>query len=788
MGVARNRLCSRTSHEDNASDEGRGSAHGPCPQQSRHAPDAEQHRARSEEVRGEVRAVERHDAGDGRDGEERAKCEFRAQACRVPPTRIGVEHVPTVRREGCRVANGRKTVCPDVARRQHHEDHRKHADDERGLSYVPSDRFHREALVAGKSTTQRRERCSPHPTDLDAPAPLEPEQFRVAHRALCPSMSALRQRGRGVADVPHPRSHPVESVPPPEEQRHDPLDDADEEVERYDPCKRQPPVDLEVSPDPACFLQPTVVPLVGTNVRDLGCRADDGPSPLEASTLGEIDRSRDRSHSRVDAPDACQEVSPDEHRDAGDGGDVTDDVVLTLVPFGPVEARIGNAEGIGHETHGHEPPILSEDLRADDARIGANRIIDEGRERVGCRFRAFPDEPHELGRRPDGRERSVGRFEPRKLGGEFAGRLPADEHRTCRLVHLSTDSRKGVAQAACSVRDHDRRDGGMSCWGERHVGCILESIRRYSNHRVVLLAGGVGGARMARALRGVVDPGHLTVVVNVGDDDERYGVHVSADPDTVLYTLAGIVGQHGWGRDGDTTTIMDALTKAGIDTTFMLGDRDYALCLARTLMMQGGERLSGTIRHFSEQFGVGDVTLLPATDDPLRTFVRTGGEWLPFQEYFVDRGHTDPVDDIEFRGAATAEPAPGVVDAIEKADTVVIAPSNPPLSIWPILAVADIDRAVRTHQQRIAVSPLFGGKPLKGPADAVMSGLGLPNGTRGVIEAYRGVIDVLYIDESDASDRAVGTEYGVTVVPADTRLGGTDLGASLAARIVGGEE
>jgi len=318
------------------------------------------------------------------------------------------------------------------------------------------------------------------------------------------------------------------------------------------------------------------------------------------------------------------------------------------------------------------------------------------------------------------------------------------------------------------------------------VECILESIRRYSNHRATLLAGGVGGARMARALRAVLDPGHLTVVVNVGDDDERYGVHVSADPDTVLYTLAGIAGEHGWGRADDTTNIMDQLTKAGIDTTFMLGDKDFAMCLARTLMMESGTSLSDTIRHFSEHFGVTDVAILPATDDVLRTFVRTGDEWLTFQEYFVERGHRDTVDEISYRGASTAMPAPGVIEAIESSDTVIIAPSNPPLSIWPILSIPAIDDAVRRHPRRVAVSPLFGGRPLKGPADSVMKGLGLLSGTAGILQAYDGLVDVLYIDEGDAADVGLARAAGVAILAANTNLGGADLGAPFALELIGG--
>jgi LPPG:FO 2-phospho-L-lactate transferase len=165
--------------------------------------------------------------------------------------------------------------------------------------------------------------------------------------------------------------------------------------------------------------------------------------------------------------------------------------------------------------------------------------------------------------------------------------------------------------------------------------------------------------------------------------------------------------------------------------------------------------------------------------------VHAASDWLSFQEYFVERNHRDPVDDISFRGAGEAAAAPGVIDAIENADTVVIAPSNPPLSIWPIVAIEEISNAVRAHPKRTAVSPLFGGVPLKGPADAVMHGLGLPSGTSGILEAYTGLIDTLFIDVADAADASLGDACGVRVLTADTRLGGPDHGARFASTLLG---
>jgi LPPG:FO 2-phospho-L-lactate transferase len=273
-------------------------------------------------------------------------------------------------------------------------------------------------------------------------------------------------------------------------------------------------------------------------------------------------------------------------------------------------------------------------------------------------------------------------------------------------------------------------------------------------------------------------------VANVGDDTERYSVRVSPDPDTVLYTLADVEGPHGWGRRGDTFATMEELGKLGVDTAFALGDKDLAVCLYRTQLLMNGADLSEVTTRLASAFGIG-CALLPATNDPLETFVQVGdGSWLSFQEYFVDRQYADDVQAIAYHGAPQAFPAPGVIDAIRTADTLVIAPSNPPLSIWPILAIAPITDAIRAHPYRVAVSPLFSGAPLRGPADRVMSGLGLSPGTRGVLEAYDGMIDALYIDETDRQDAAMSGDLGIEVIPADTRLTGVDQGAALANQIL----
>ncbi len=280
---------------------------------------------------------------------------------------------------------------------------------------------------------------------------------------------------------------------------------------------------------------------------------------------------------------------------------------------------------------------------------------------------------------------------------------------------------------------------------------------------------------MARALSSAVAPDRLTVVVNVGDDDYMYGAYVAADLDTVTYTLAGIGGPHGWGIAGDTFHVMDEMSRRGTDTSFRLGDRDLATCLQRSEALRTGTTLSVTTARIAASLGV-EQQVLPASDDAVRTEVQIGtGEWLPFQEYFVLRRHEDDVAAVRYRGIEGAAPAPGVLAAITAADLVVIAPSNPPLSIWPILDIAGIRDAVAAARSVVGVSPLFAGKALKGPADRVMASLGLPPGTAGVLEAYAGLLSTCVVDESDSADESLSTP-ATRVLSADTRMRTVDEG------------
>lgn len=298
----------------------------------------------------------------------------------------------------------------------------------------------------------------------------------------------------------------------------------------------------------------------------------------------------------------------------------------------------------------------------------------------------------------------------------------------------------------------------------------MEASASYRNIRTVLLAGGVGGARMARGLTAAVAPGYLTIIVNVGDDSLMYGALVSADLDTVTYTLAGINGPQGWGIAGDSHVVMGHLEAAGVDTTFRLGDRDLAHCLARTAAIADGGTLTRFTAQACDRFGI-RCTILPASDDSIRTKIKTpDGELLDFQDYFVLRRHEDPVAGLEFRGAESARPAPGAVAAVEAAEVIVIAPSNPPLSIWPMLAMSRLRSAVQAHHAVVAISPLIGGRAIKGPLVQVMEGLGLSPSNAGIVAAYEGALTHIVIDQSDAADANELARLGVTVIVADTLI------------------
>ena len=271
--------------------------------------------------------------------------------------------------------------------------------------------------------------------------------------------------------------------------------------------------------------------------------------------------------------------------------------------------------------------------------------------------------------------------------------------------------------------------------------------------KLVVLSGGVGGARFVRGVVEVADPADVTVVGNVGDDVEVLGMHVSPDLDSILYALADLNDEErGWGRSGETWQALDTVATLGGEAWFRLGDRDLGLHLVRTQALQAGEPLSAVTARIAAGLGV-ETRLLPATDDRLRTWIATAAGEFPFQEWFVARGHRDDADSVRFEGAESAAPAPGVLAAIDAADLLLFAPSNPYVSIAPILAVPALrDALERRRVPCVAVSPLIGGRAVKGPADRMLARIAGGTSPRHVAGCYTGLIDALVIDEADAAD------------------------------------
>jgi len=291
---------------------------------------------------------------------------------------------------------------------------------------------------------------------------------------------------------------------------------------------------------------------------------------------------------------------------------------------------------------------------------------------------------------------------------------------------------------------------------------------------VAVLSGGVGGARFLRGLVSVVDPGNVSIIGNVADDIEVLGLRVSPDLDSILYTLTGLADEErGWGRGDESWRALETVAELGGEDWFKLGDRDIGLHLVRTELLRAGVPLSETTRRVAGALGL-HATLLPATDDPLRTFLETPDGTFPFQTWFVARGHRDEVDAVHYAGAPEARPAPGVVEALAAADAIVIAPSNPYVSIGPILAVPGI-REVLEHRTVpcVAVSPLVGGRAVKGPADRMLARLAGGTTPAHVASCYEGLIDALVVDESD---ERVELPAGIRTVVTKTLM--TDLDAS----------
>jgi LPPG:FO 2-phospho-L-lactate transferase len=303
---------------------------------------------------------------------------------------------------------------------------------------------------------------------------------------------------------------------------------------------------------------------------------------------------------------------------------------------------------------------------------------------------------------------------------------------------------------------------------------------------ITALAGGVGAARFLRGLVQVVPPGDVTVVVNTGDDDRFHGLLVCPDLDSVTYTLAGAQNPDtGWGLVDETFHTMDAMDRYGVPTWFRLGDRDLATHLFRTQLVDGGLPLSGATARIAEAWNL-RPRLLPMTDDRVATRITVatadGREReLAMQEWFVKERCEPPVVRVHFRGAADAQPGPGVLEALETADTILICPSNPVISIGPILAVPGVrDVLVRRRDRVVGVSPIIAGRPVKGPADRLMGPLGIDVSCVGVAREYREFCSTLVIDSGDATRAGEVEAQGVRAVVADTLMTDARVAAALA--------
>ncbi|HEX2191665.1 MAG TPA: 2-phospho-L-lactate transferase [Acidimicrobiales bacterium] len=308
---------------------------------------------------------------------------------------------------------------------------------------------------------------------------------------------------------------------------------------------------------------------------------------------------------------------------------------------------------------------------------------------------------------------------------------------------------------------------------------------------IVTLAGGVGASRFLLGLCAVVDPASVVAVVNTGDDVVLHGLHVCPDIDTVTYALAGVVHpEQGWGRAGETWAVMDALgalraaapaSSAAGETWFRLGDRDLATHLYRTQRRREGAVLSEVTAELARAWGVRS-RLLPMTDDPVETRVVVDDEGeIGFQEYFVGRAHAVAVRAVRFAGAEAARPAPGVLEALAGAERVVVAPSNPLVSIAPILAVPGIDEAVAARRENtVAVSPIVAGAALRGPAARLLAELGHEPSVVGVARLWAPWAAALVVDEADAALAPAVEEEGVRCVVAPTVMRGPDQAAALA--------
>jgi LPPG:FO 2-phospho-L-lactate transferase len=285
---------------------------------------------------------------------------------------------------------------------------------------------------------------------------------------------------------------------------------------------------------------------------------------------------------------------------------------------------------------------------------------------------------------------------------------------------------------------------------------------------ICALCGGVGGSKLALGLYRTLPPDELSLVVNVADDQEFFGLHVSPDLDTVMYTLAELAGPHGWGIDGDTFAALEMLGRYGEDIWFQIGDRDLATHLTRTAALRRGERLTDITARLATQLGI-HARILPSTDDTISTRLLVSGAWVEFQDYFVRRRHGDAVDAVRYDGIDAARLSPEAEMALSEADAIILVNSNPVLSILPILGIGPVnDLVAGSAAPRVAVIPIVGTSAVTGPAGDLMSVIGYPSTATGVAQAYLGAIDGIVIDRADADQQDAVEALGPRVLVTNT--------------------
>jgi len=300
---------------------------------------------------------------------------------------------------------------------------------------------------------------------------------------------------------------------------------------------------------------------------------------------------------------------------------------------------------------------------------------------------------------------------------------------------------------------------------------------------IVLLSGGTGGAKLARGLLDELGPDQLAVIANTGDDIAAFGLHVSPDPDLVTYWLAGVIDeQRGYGIDGETEHVFERVIELGGPNWFRLGDSDLATCLMRTQMLHDGARLTEIARMLAEAHGV-PAAVLPMSDEPVQTYVRTAGEWRHFQEYLILQHSEPPLEGVEFRGAEQSRVTEEVSVALREADSILIGPSNPIASIGPMLAVPGMREALaEASAPVVAVSPLVGGHSLKGPTEAFMRWAGLSVDDGGVAAAYAGIAQGMVVDRGTPTGPP--TSAGMVLHQTDTMMEGTEGRRRLAGEVL----